>query len=208
MELYANAVYQIVPSEDGLVQDYDKKYDEIIDSHIKTGKSNDSVIKSISKKTSYAEVRSFNKEDETADIKIIHGTNKGKTRVIDVSKLKEPDIYPRFMYSPKVWCEKVNAGKAIVEEEINAKIEEALKSEEIQNELIGFSFFEQKQPTIDRTLRTVKMLLQPYFGGFLLALLIGYIKKKIDTYLNKKQKVQRDPKLQKIAGPQKSLKGF
>ena len=197
--LINNTVYQIMPVKEGIVVSTDDIYDSVIDKVF----SNKEKFKFKENKGVYIKTLSFDNENDKAEVKIIKGKDKGKIKTIDAKRLQEVDMYPRFMFSPDIWLSKANSNMEVILSDVEEKLEEALANEEVQLAIMEAKADDTKTP---RVLDKVRNLLKPYFGGFLLALVIGYIGSKIIDYTKTKRKTNKDYKFSKLADVPK-LKG-
>ncbi len=100
--------------------------------------------------------------------------NVGQTRTFAASLLVEPDTYPKFMYQPKTWKTKASQTLDEVRVEAEAVIDAWFST---NNVMASFDAASDSSMVIN----AIRELLKGYFGGFMLGLILHWIKSKVDA---------------------------
>lgn len=105
-----------------------------------------------------------------------HPQLEGKRLTVPASLLLVPDTYPKFRFQPEIWQVKATQTLDQVKAEAATVIDAWFKTEGVTAAL---DIEQDSSKVID----AIKRLLQGYFGGFTLGLMLYWIKNKIDARL-------------------------
>ena len=128
-------------------------------------------------------------EDAQAECELIHAESAADAELIEtgarlqcaLSTLREPDQYPKYMFSPEVWKRKVCQSSEIKRAEVGAVIEAFMSTEALAYTGIGGGV------DVAATLGALAKILKPIFGGLTLVLMLSWIKRKIESSMPQEQ---------------------
>jgi hypothetical protein len=98
----------------------------------------------------------------------------GTTAFYSPDVLGTPDTYPRFMFQPQIWEVKAKQSDEEIKAEVSAVIDTWFDVNHV-----GAAF--DLNSDSDKVINAIKDLLQGYFGGFMLGLILHWIRGKIEN---------------------------
>lgn len=98
----------------------------------------------------------------------------GQIQTFSAELMGVPDTYPKFMFQPKTW--KAKASQSL--DEVRAEAEGVIDSWFSVNQVQATINISQDA---DQVIHAIKELLSGYFGGFMLGLILHWIKSKISS---------------------------
>ena len=116
---------------------------------------------------------------------------------VDLNYLAVPDQYPKYQFNPNRWLSKVSQTHAEKEAELDRAITAAVlvavaTTSSVIIGVDGLSY--EDRDYFKKLVATIKDLLEPVFGGFTLALFIGFIKNKIERSLESRHGTRIQPR--------------